>query len=49
MANFNNGTVTITVSGGTAPYVYTLLDVNGDAVLDSAYTNFTNNVTSSST
>ena len=49
MANFNNGTVTITVSGGTAPYVYTLLDVNGDAVLDSAYTNFTNNVTSSNT
>ena len=49
MANFNNGTVTITVSGGTAPYVYTLLDVNGDAVLDSAYTNFTNNVTSSGT
>jgi hypothetical protein len=49
MANFNNGTVTITVSGGTAPYVYTLLDVNGDAVLDSAYTNFTNNITSSNT
>ena len=49
MPNFNNGTVTTTVSGGTAPYVYTLLDVNGDAVLDSAYTNFTNNVTSSST
>ena len=46
MANFNNGTVTINVSGGTAPFVYTLLDENGAAVLDSAYTNFTNNQTS---
>ncbi len=49
MANFNNGTVTINVSGGTAPFVYTLLDENGAAVLDSAYTNFTNNKTSSDT
>jgi outer membrane biosynthesis protein TonB len=49
MANFNNGTVTINVSGGTAPFVYTLLDENGAAVLDSAYTNFTNNQTSSDT
>ena len=47
MANFNNGTVTITVSGGTAPYVYTLLDVNGDIIPDAAYTYFSNNQTSS--
>jgi|TARA_B100000767_G_C19762471_1_gene535851 hypothetical protein len=47
MANFNNGTVTITVSGGTAPYIYTLLDVNNTAVPDSAYTNFSNDITSS--
>ena len=41
MADYNNGSVTVTVSGGTAPYTYTLLEWNGSsfvAVPDNEYT-----------
>ena len=47
MADFNNGTVTVTISGGTAPFVYTLLSGSGVEVSNGTYANFTNNVSSS--
>ena len=47
MADFNNGTVTVTISGGTAPFVYTLLSGSGVEISNGTYANFTNNVSSS--